>query len=198
MDGARLDLPGLDQGGMEIEVVRHDRRADNADGDIKRFFAAKAWDKAGGDVMDRRPGEQDLHEKGEAYNGDQSDDKSLHPAHTQSLQEQKQEGIQHGDTNAVYQGQAGEQLDADGHAQYFGEVAGCDRDLGEDIQRNIDIRGIYFPVGLSEVPAAEDAQAGPQVLKKDGDAVTHQQHPEQRVAEAAAACQIGGPVTRVH
>src|ERR1700678_1039245 len=141
---------------MEVKVMRHDGRADDADGNIKRFLAVEDGYKARCDVVKRRPGKDDLHEEGNAHDRDQPYYKGFHPPHTEPLQVQEQEGIQHGDTDTIYQRKTREQLDADGHAQHFRKVTGGDGDLGEDIKRNIDIRRVYFAVGLCEVPAADE------------------------------------------
>ena len=57
---------------------------------------------------------------------------------------------------------------------------------------------IGFAAGLRQVAAGDDAQARAQRLQQDGHGVRHHQHPEQAVAEARAAFQVGGPIAGVH
>ena len=57
---------------------------------------------------------------------------------------------------------------------------------------------IGLAAGLRQVAAANDAEPRAQRLQQDGHGVRHDQHPEQLVAEARAAFQVGGPVARIH
>jgi hypothetical protein len=94
--------------------------------------------------------------------------------------------------------QAEQQVQADGHADHFGQVAGRDRDLGQDVERDVDHSRVGVPRGLRQVEAAHDAQAAAEALQQQRHQVAHQQHPDELVAEGAAAGDVGGPVARVH
>src|ERR1700760_614955 len=183
---------------MQIKVMRHYGGADDADGDIERFFAMQHGYKARGDVVKRRFGEDDLDKEGASYHGDQADHEGFHAAHAHALKKQKEKGVEHGDAHAVDEGQTGKQLQTDGHAENFGEIAGGDGDLGQYIKRDIDIRRIDFSVGLGQITAANDTETGGEVLQQDSDGIAHKQYPDERVAKTAAAGEIGGPVSRVH
>ena len=91
-----------------------------------------------------------------------------------------------------------QQVEPDGRAQHLGQVAGGDGDFAQHPQRQGDAPRIGFAAGLRQVAAGDDAQARAQGLQQDGHGVGHHQHPEQAVAEARAAFQVGGPVAGVH
>ncbi len=57
---------------------------------------------------------------------------------------------------------------------------------------------VGFAAGLGQIAAGNDAQARAERLQQDGHGVGHDQHPQQAVAEARAAFQVGGPVAGVH
>ena len=59
-------------------------------------------------------------------------------------------------------------------------------------------RRIVVAAGLGQVAAGDDAELERQRLQQDGHEVGEQDDRKQRVAEARAAGQVGGPVARVH
>ena len=71
--------------------------------------------------------------------------------------------------------------------------------ISQRIQRT-KVTGLEIVVaaGLGEVAAAGDAQAHGERLQQDRHQVGDHDDAEQRVAEARAAGEVGGPVARVH
>ena len=90
-----------------------------------------------------------------------------------------------GEQHAGQQRNVEQQVERDGRAQHFGQVAGRDGDFAEDPQRDVDGARIGFAAGLRQVAAGDDAQARAQGLQQDRHGVRHDQHPEQPVAERA-------------
>ena len=91
-----------------------------------------------------------------------------------------------------------QQVQSDGGAQHFGQIAGGDRDLAQHPQRVGDRARVSFAAGLRQVALADDPQARAQSLQQNRHQVRKHQHPQKLIAEARAAFQIGGPVARIH
>ena len=62
----------------------------------------------------------------------------------------------------------------------------------------VDGPRVGVAAGLRQVAPAGDAEARRERLQQDRHQVRHHDHAEQRVAEARAAGEVGGPVARVH
>src|SRR5258707_817680 len=107
---------------MQVQVMGHDGSSDNADRNIQRLFSGQAGNEADGYFTQRGLGKEDLDQEGQSDNGDEPDDEDFHSAHPQALKEQQEKSVQHGDADAIDQGQARQQLDTDGHSQYLRQV----------------------------------------------------------------------------
>ena len=71
--------------------------------------------------------------------------------------------------------------------------------ISQRIQRTIvDGPRVVIAAGLREVASAGDAEARGERLQQDRHQVRDHDDAEQRVAEARAAGEVGGPVARVH
>ena len=51
---------------------------------------------------------------------------------------------------------------------------------------------------MGQVAAGDDAEAGAERLQQHSHGIGEHQHPEQLVAEARAAFEVGGPIAGVH
>ena len=102
--------------------MRRNSSADNANGNVQRFSLGKKENPfttsaaTGFAMMIWTRNEM-------ATDTTQRDNKCFHLPDT-FLQVKQQESIQHSERNAPYQRQPGEQLQTNGHAQYFGQIGG--------------------------------------------------------------------------
>ena len=199
--GARV-VARLDDGGVQVEVVRHDGRAEDADGDVEHFVVGD--DGGGGDeevVDDGQPvgvGAEDLDAKEHADGADEGDDEGFEIAEAAVLEEQDEEDVGAGDEDAVDERDAEEELQRDGGADDFGEVAGGDGDFGEDPEGDGGAARVGLAAGLGEVALGGDAEFEREALEEDRHQVGEHDDEEQGVAVAGAAGEVGGPVAGVH
>lgn len=91
-----------------------------------------------------------------------------------------------------------QKIQRDGSAQNFGQVAGGNRSLAKNPQRQIDRTGITVAAGLRQIPAGGDAQPGRQRLQQNRHDIRQHQHPKQPVSEASTAFDVRCPVARIH
>ena len=91
-----------------------------------------------------------------------------------------------------------EEIEGDGGAQNFGEVAGGDGEFAGDPKKYGHAAGIVVAAGLGEVAAGDDAEFRGERLKKHRENVADEHDAEERVAEFGAAADVGGPVAGVH
>jgi hypothetical protein len=103
-----------------------------------------------------------------------------------------------GQHHARQQRNVEQQVERDGRAQHFGQVAGAMAISHRIHSATIDRARIRFAAGLRQIAAGDDAEARAQRLQQNGHGVRHDQHPQQPVAEARAAFEVGGPVAGVH
>ena len=91
-------------------------------------------DEARGGFAPERLGEKDFVGEAAGNGGDQGDHKRFDQAEAAALQRQDDQDVERGDQHAGEQRQAEEQLQRDGGAQHFGQVAGGDGDFAEHPQ----------------------------------------------------------------
>ena len=128
-EGARLD-----NAGVEIKVVRHDRGAEDANGDVEHFAVAqnfRAREETDGGFAPERMREEDFVSETRPDRGNQSDDEGFHQAEAAALQGEDEKNVERGDENSGEERQAKEQFQRDGGAKNFGEVASGYRDFAD-------------------------------------------------------------------
>ena len=199
--GARIGA-GLHDGGVQVEIVRHDRGADDADGDIKHGRVGddlgRRHEQAMQDRAGRRRCGEDLHGETAEDDDEQGDDEGFEIAEALVHQQQHQEGVERGDQRAADQRDAEQKVERDGGADDLGEVAGDHGEFAGHPQGVGDGLGIIGAAGLGEVAAGGDAEAGGQRLQEDRHQVGQHDDEKQRVAELGAASEVGGPVAGIH
>src|SRR2546429_831316 len=112
---------------MKVKIVRHDRGAKDADGDVEHFAVAKyfrAREKPDSSFVPKWMSEEDLIREARGDGANQRNDESLYEAEPAALQGKNEENVESGEEHARQEGQAEEQLQGDGRAQNFGEIAG--------------------------------------------------------------------------
>ena len=81
--------------------------------------------------------------------------------------------------------QAEQQVERDGRADHFGEIARGNRDLAEDPENDGHRARVVVAARLRQVAPARDAEAHRERLQQDRHQVRQEDHAEQRVAVAA-------------
>ncbi len=130
---------GLYNAGMKIEIMRHDRRAEDADGDVKHFAIAKDFgggDEAHGGFAPNRAGEKDFVRKTASDGGDQRHDESFDEAETTALQGQDDQNIEPGNKYSREKWQAEEEFESHCGAENLREIASGDSDFTNDPKRD--------------------------------------------------------------
>ena len=145
-----------------------------------------------------RVGQRDLHGKAGGDDAEQRDDQRLELAEAEPLQVEDQEHVERGQQHADLEGNAEQQIEADGRADHLGDVGGDDGDLGRSPQRIGRPARIGVAAGLRQVAAGGDGEPRAQRLQHDRHDVGDERDEQQRVAELGAAGERGGPVARVH
>ncbi len=133
-----------------------------------------------------------------AIEADERDDERLDVAEAAVLQEQDDEHVERRQDHAPDQRQVEQQVQRDGGADHFREVARGDGDFAQQPQEDGDRPRVAVAAGLREVAAAGDAEPGGERLQQDRHQVGNHDHAEQRVAVARAAGEVSCPVAGIH
>ena len=191
----------LHHAGMQVEIVRHHGRAEDAEREIEHV---RIGDDLGGrrEAADHRApfriGHRDLDRKAQRDDAEQRDDEGLDPAEAEVLHPQDEEHVERGDQHADLERNAEQQIEPDRGADHLGEIGGADRDLGQHPQRPRHRARKCVAAGLRQIAAGADAEPRAQRLQQDRHQVGQQRDGQQRVAELRAAGERGRPVARVH
>ena len=199
-----LEVARLHDGGVEIEIMGHDRRAEDADADVEHLRVGEnrgMRDEAAQDAADAplpEAGPEDLDGEADRDRANEGDDERLDQAEAAILQVEDREDVEAGDDATPDHGDAEKDFQRDGRADDLCEVAGGDGDFAEEPQEPDDRQGIAVATRLGEVASRHDAELEAQVLEQDGHEIGNEDDAEERVAELRAALEIGGPVAGVH
>src|SRR6266516_1933708 len=114
---------------MQVKVVRHLRRAKNADGDVKHlrvFDHFEPGGKPGEDSGDVGPGKNDLGQETAADGEDQSNDERLDVAKAFVLELHHRQDIERSDADAPHQRNLEQQVKGEGRTEEHGQIASAD------------------------------------------------------------------------
>src|SRR6185295_14084814 len=114
-------------------------------------------DEPGHHRRQRRPGEPQLDGERSGDQENEADDEGFDVAEAVVLEVQDDEDVERGEDDAPDEGEAEEQVEGDGGADDFGEVAGGDGDLAEQPEHDGGGPGVGVAAGLGEVASAGDA-----------------------------------------
>ena len=149
---ALIHRPGLHKGGMQIEVVRHDGRPDDADGDKETFYG-QLRNKTGRNIPPFGPGKDQLQKEANTYRAHKHEDKCLEFADAVVLDEKEEESVQTRHKHADQQRKMEKKVESDGGAENLREVASTDGTLAEDPQRITDRFRVMVAACLSKISA---------------------------------------------
>ena len=212
IDGRKLDRLALGRqrvgddarlhdGGVQVEIMRHHGRAENAHGEVEHLRVAHDLDR-------RREAEDHLAHVGLRHGdldgeagGDhqqRAHDEGLDPAKAEVLQIKDQEDIERGNEHAELERDAEQQIETDRGADDLGHVGRADGDLRQHPEDVADGLGEGVAAGLRQVAARRKAEPRAQRLQQDRHQVGEQRDRKQRVAELGAAGERRRPVAGVH
>ncbi len=197
-----LEVAALDEGGVEVEIVGHDGGADDADGDVEHAGLAEVGGDEGAAHFEEAGlglGEdEDFDEVADGDGGDEEEDDGLDGTHAEALEGEEEEDIGAGDDDGPEEGDMEEEVEGDGAAEDFGEIAGADGDFTEEPVGPACPAGVPVAAALGEVPAGDDAEARGDDLHEDGHDGGECDDPEESEFELGAALEVGAPVAGVH
>ena len=189
----------LRQPRMQIDRVRHDGGADDADRNHQRLGVGQSRnDRMIGRraPVDRR--DEHLDQIAKADDADQAADDQLHRPEAAAFHHQDGVGDDGGDAHAVNQRHLEQQRQADRAAEKFGKIGGHGGDLADPPHRHDDRFREIVAAHFREIAAGDDAELGRQRLEQHGDQVGEQHDPQQRVAVFRAGLDVGGEIAGVH
>src|ERR1700733_3292691 len=197
-----LQFAALHQGRVQIQIVRHDGGADDADGHVEHACLAKVRRQkclAQLEEMRARLGKNEyLDEIACADGRDQQQDHCFDCAHAKALQSKKQKYVKAGDDDRPEQWNVEEEVEGNGTAEDLGEIAGADGDFAHQPVGPARPRRVPVAAALGKVFAGDDAEARGNHLHKDGHQAGEADDPQQTVLELSAALEIGAPVAGIH
>ena len=189
----------LGEAGMQEDRVRHDRRADDADGDRQGAGVGQLRrdaTEARRAPIDRR--DEHLGEIAKRDGGDQGADDEFDRAKPASFEHQDAVGQHGGDAHAGEQRDMQQQRKANGAAEEFGKVGRHRRHFADDPQRVDDGLRKMLAAHFGQIAPGHDAELGRQRLEQHGDDIGQQHDPQQRIAVFRAGLDVGGEIAGVH
>ncbi len=191
------ETAGLHQRRMQIYIVGHHGSAQHGNRYIQAV-AIETGDQAAEHFARRWLGPQHLNTEAARHDRDEGQDEGFDGADAEALKPEQEQGIGGGDQHAEQERDVEQQVEPDGRAQNFGQIAGRNGDLAKAPEDQVDLSGIGFAAGLGQVAPTHNAEPGAQSLEQNGHGVGHNQDPQELVAETRAAFKVSGPVARVH
>jgi hypothetical protein len=186
---------------VQVEVVRHHRRAEDPDGDEQHVGIAddvRCRHEARDDPGQARLREEEFDRKPARNADDERDHHRFEHPEAVLLEHQEDQYVSRRDEHAEEERNAEQQLERDGRPEHFSQVAGRDGDLGPDPEQDRGAPRIVSAAGLGQVEAGGDAEPRGERLQQNRHQVRDHDDAEQLVAEARAAGDVRGPVARVH
>ncbi len=181
--------------------MRHHRGAKDGDGDVEHLGIPdqlRARDEASGDGGHVGVNKPHLDGKAARDAEDEEDDQALDVAEAAMLQRQDHDDVERRQADAGDERQPEEKIERNGGAENFGQVAGGNRHLAQEPERDRRRSRVRVTTGLREIPSARDPESCRQRLQHDRHQVRQHDHAEQRVAEPGAASDVCRPVPGVH
>ena len=115
-----------------------------------------------------------------------------------SLQSQQQKHVEPGNNDGPEQRDVEQQIESDGAAEHFGQIAGPNSHLAHQPVGPARPCGIPVAAALGEVFARNHAEAGGNHLHEDRHQAGEADHPQQSILELRSALQIRSPVAGIH
>ena len=191
--------PRLRQAGMQIDRVRHDGGADDADRQQQRLGIGDF--RRDQMIRRRRPVDRRNEHFEEIAKADHADDRAddqFERPEAVAFEHQQAVGHDRGHAHAGYQRHVEQQRQADGAAEKLGEIGRHGGNLADHPHRQHHRTRKMIAAHFRKVLAGDDAELGGQALEQHGDDVGEQHDPEQAIAVFRAGLDVGGEIARVH
>ena len=182
---------------MEVDDVRHHRRADDPDGEEHALRPVEARDEPARDVRARRARHEHLQRERADDDADQRRDHRLEPPEPARLQREDRERGRSREQRSGKERDVEEELETDRGADELGDVRRHRDALRLDPEQ--DVRAAREPVAadLWEVLAGRDAELRAHRLDEHRHEVRGEDDPEQEVAELRPGSHVRREVPRV-
>ena len=152
---APLVSPGLNDGGVQIQVMRHDRSAKDRDRDVQHVRVGKESTWRFHEAHQQRsplgPGKRYFDPEQEGDGTYEHHHDGLQVAKAAMLQEQDQKNVDTRDDDSGNERDAEEKLESDGRADDFSQIAGCNRNLCSEPQKQAHGPAVILPAHLGKV-----------------------------------------------
>ena len=200
---ARLLLPRrvmvVDERGMQVDGVWHDRGAQHGRGHQHGVGAFEPRNQAVQHVLRIRRGDEQARDEAECDHQQQTDDELFeHAVRGALLENQQHRGNRADDAAADEQGQAEQQFQCDRAADHLRQIGGDGDHLR--LHEEHEPAGVAQPLAqnLRQAFAGDDAELRGLVLDEHAHAVGQHQHPHQQVAVACAGRDVRRHIARIH
>ena len=197
-----LQFATLHERGVKVQIVRHHRGANDRDGAIKHAGLGKRGMEQGAAEFEEIGGglreDKDFEEIAEGDGGDENADGGLKGAHAEALQGQEQENVAAGDDDGPEDRNVEKEVERDGAAKDFGEIAGADGQFAQEPVGPACPGGIPLAAALGEIAAGDDAEPRGENLHEDGHEAGDADDPEEAVFVLRARGEVCAPVAWVH
>ena len=187
---------------MEVQVVGHDRRPDDANRHHQHAGLREVGPYHGlphfQEIGPRLRESEDLDAIADTDGQHEHRDHRLDQSHAKTLQRQQQQHVERCDDDCPLNRDVKQQVQRDRAAQRFGQVGHADGNFHRQPIRPARPLGVPVAAGLGQVLARGHAQAGGNDLQEDGHQTGEPDHPQQPVLELRPSLQIRAPIAGIH
>ena len=186
-----------DEGGVEVDGVRHDGGAEHPDGEQGGVGPGEARDQPGGGLSGVGGVDDEAGEEPDGDDGEEGGDDLLEGGLAVALDVEQGGGHGDGDDGAGHQREVEEELEGERAADDFGDVGGDGDELGLDpVGEPGAASGAWADEGGQGL-AGEPADLGGQVLDEPGHQRGADEDPQQQVLVGGSGGGVGGDVAGV-
>ena len=193
-----VDLVVVDEGGVQVDRVRHDGRAQHGGGHEDRVGALEARNEPAEHARGAGRRNEEAREESERDDDQQADDDRLELALAPTALDKKQSHRHDADDDAAPQeGDAEQEVQGERAADDFGQVGRGGHDLG--LQPERDAPGLAHACTQQgwQGLAGDEAELGGEVLDDHREDVRGHENPYEQVPVARARRDVGGDVSWV-
>ena len=146
---------------MQIEIMRHDRRAQDPERDIEHrgiCDQVAGGQERLGDIRHVWPGKHKLDREAGRDQDEKRDDEGFELAEAEAREGEDEQSVERGQNNTGAERQAGQQLKSDRGADDFGEVGGDDRQLHDQPKPQPHGAGKGLAAVLGEIAPGRESE----------------------------------------
>lgn len=154
-------LAGLHDRRMQVQVMRHDRGPENPDGDIQLCVVrhqVRRRDQSSQYALGVRFGQPKVDREANSDGRHKDDHELFDGPKTPMLQKQNEQYVERRDQHAVQHGNAEQQLQGDGGADDFGQVAGSNGKLAKYPKDYRNRFAVLASASLRQILSRHDAK----------------------------------------